>query len=102
MARDLLGDPDKGSELGRMIGCVDRELRMRAQVYPRWVKQGKLTQVKADEELRLMAQVRSELIRGAALEEYVGTLARDDAALRDVARLEQHYARVYPQPAVSS
>lgn len=54
------------SELQRAVACVDRELRMRLSVYPRWVAQKKLTQMKADEELDGMRLVRRLLIRGDA------------------------------------
>lgn len=55
------------SELERAVACVDRELRMRLSVYPRWVSQKKLTQRKADEELEGMRLVRRLLISGYAL-----------------------------------
>jgi len=53
------GDPP----LADLISCVDRELRMREQVYPRWVSQGKLTEAKASRELALMRAVRARLVR---------------------------------------
>lgn len=52
--------------LGDLIACVDRELKMRAQVYPRWVAQGKLTEAKAERELALMGAVRARLVLAEA------------------------------------
>lgn len=47
--------------LANQIASVERELAMRARVYPRWVKDGKLTQEAADEEVRRMTAVRDTL-----------------------------------------
>lgn len=44
------------------ITCVDRELRMREKVYPRWVKAHKLTQKLADLELARMHAVLVSLV----------------------------------------
>lgn len=38
------------------IACVEREIRMRERVYPRWVGQGKMTQAKADHETAVMRE----------------------------------------------
>lgn len=43
------------------IACVERELAMRRNVYPRWVKQGKLSQTNADIEMRRMEAVLATL-----------------------------------------
>ena len=40
--------------------CVERELKMRRQVYPRWVQIGKMTQSQADRELDLMAAIAAD------------------------------------------
>lgn len=45
------------------IACVERELRFRAQVYPRWVADKKLLQSKADQEMARMRAVL-ETLRG--------------------------------------
>lgn len=45
------------------IECVDREIRMRRRVYPRWVETGKMTQAKADHEIRTMEDVLATLMR---------------------------------------
>lgn len=47
--------------LVEQIACVERELHLRRNVYPRWVKQGKLTQAAADTELRRMQGVLDTL-----------------------------------------
>ena len=39
------------------IECVERELKMRRRVYPRWVDDGKMSQAKADQEIARMAAV---------------------------------------------
>lgn len=51
-----------------LLACVDRELKMRAQVYPRWVNspRPKLTQQAADTEIARMRAVRDKLVRGEA------------------------------------
>lgn len=38
-----------------------RELRMRESVYPRWVANGKMTQARADYELRVMREIAERL-----------------------------------------
>lgn len=49
-------------QLTDQIACVERELKMRARVYPRWVKQGKLTEAAADLEMQRMNGVLHSLI----------------------------------------
>lgn len=58
------------------IACVDRELKMRRQVYPRWTSgdKPKITQAAADEEIRRMESVRSAVLRCEALERVVKKL----------------------------
>lgn len=43
--------------LDEQIKCVGRELGMRKALYPRWVDQKKMTQEKADAELKAMEAV---------------------------------------------
>jgi hypothetical protein len=43
------------------IACVEREIRMRERVYPRWVAIGKLTQDAADREILCMRAVLATL-----------------------------------------
>lgn len=40
--------------------CIERELRMRRRVYPRWVSTGRLTQAQADREIAVMAAVLAD------------------------------------------
>lgn len=40
--------------LEAQIACVERELKMRLRVYPRWVEAGRMTQAKADAEIGAM------------------------------------------------
>lgn len=46
-----------------MRACVEREIAMRERVYPRWVDSGKMSQDKADAELRAMRAVL-EVLKG--------------------------------------
>ncbi len=43
------------------IACVEREIRMREQVYPRWIAQRKLTQPTADKQIAGMKAVLDTL-----------------------------------------
>lgn len=44
-----------------MIACVDREIRMRTQVYPRRVADKKMRQAEADREIAVMRAVLARL-----------------------------------------
>lgn len=48
--------------LAEQIACVERELRFRARVYPRWVAGRKLLQATADLEMARMRAVLETLI----------------------------------------
>lgn len=37
--------------------CIERELRMRRRVYPRWVEAGRLTRQQADREIAVMEAI---------------------------------------------
>lgn len=37
--------------------CLEREIRMRRRVYPRWVKDGRMTQAQADREIDVMTAI---------------------------------------------
>ena len=43
------------------IECVKREIRMREKVYPRWVKNGRMTAQKARDEIESMQAVLDTL-----------------------------------------
>lgn len=47
----------------QQIEAVDREIRMRRRVYPRWVGAGKMSQQKADHEIACMEAVAETLMR---------------------------------------
>lgn len=47
--------------LAERIACVEREIKMRERVYPRWVAAEKMTQQKADAELAAMRAVLATL-----------------------------------------
>ncbi len=39
------------------IACLKREVAMRENVYPKWVASGRMTQVNADREIRVLKAV---------------------------------------------
>ena len=45
------------------ISCVEREIRMREKVYPKWVEQGRMKQDKADREIETMKEVLNTLTK---------------------------------------
>lgn len=49
--------------IDEQIACIQRERAMRLRTYPRWVKQGKLLQSNADEELCRIDAVLATLER---------------------------------------
>lgn len=49
------------SNIDEQIECVEREIKQRKRVYPRWVEQEKMTQALADRELSRMSDVLSTL-----------------------------------------
>ena len=87
--------------LQEMVACVDREISMRQQSYPRWVAQRKLTQGTADKEIWRMRAVRAALIRGDALQRVLDALEGEkeiDLVPRVARMIEQLSAR-FPVPA---
>jgi hypothetical protein len=49
--------------IDEQLKCVEREIGMRKRVYPRWVEGGRMTQVKADSEMKSMEAV-ADTLRG--------------------------------------
>ena len=49
-------------DIEAQIACVEREVRMRHRVYPRWVEAGRMTQAKADAEILAMEAVHATLL----------------------------------------
>lgn len=45
-----------------MIACAPREVSMRRRVYPNWVKAGRMTQAKADQEISTMQAIHDRLV----------------------------------------
>jgi len=45
-----------------MIACARRELAMRQRVYPKWVKEERMNQQKADHEIACMAAIVEQLL----------------------------------------
>jgi len=60
-APDLFPEAPPLVPLDLQIACVEREIRMREQVYPRWIDQKKLRQATADRELAQMRAVLATL-----------------------------------------
>lgn len=88
-----------------MVSCVDREMRMRAKVYPRWVSQGKMTQEQADLEGARMMAVRQRLVAAEAMEQLVdGLIEKVDGALQpsmlreELGKAVARIAEQYPLP----
>jgi len=50
------------STTAEQLACIEREIKMRERVYPRWIEAGKLTPVKAAHEIQTMRDVL-ELLR---------------------------------------
>ncbi len=40
--------------------CIERELKMRRKVYPRWVENQKMTQAQADREIAIMEAILAD------------------------------------------
>lgn len=54
---DLFPDGPYQTPLRVQIDCVEREIRYRRHVYPRLVAKGRISQAKADYEIRVMEAV---------------------------------------------
>ena len=48
-------------DLVRQIACIERELRLRRRVYPRWVEDKRLTGQEAEDEILAMEAVLATL-----------------------------------------
>jgi hypothetical protein len=59
--RTVTSRSDEVITLSDQIASVQREIRMRSKVYPRWVADKKLTQSKADHEIAAMRAVLATL-----------------------------------------
>lgn len=51
------------------LSCAKRELAMRQNVYPKWVRDGRMTQAKADDEIECMQSIVASLEKLKYLEE---------------------------------
>lgn len=62
MSDDMFGGPKvEDVSIVRQIDCVKRELRIREQVYPRWVECSRMSQREADDEILCMKAVIATL-----------------------------------------
>jgi hypothetical protein len=53
------------------LDCIEREIRMRERVYPRWVADKKMSQAKADEELATMRAIADDYRQSAESERLI-------------------------------
>jgi hypothetical protein len=49
------------STIDEQIACVEREVKKRRQVYPRWVQQGQMSKAFADRQIEVMEDVATAL-----------------------------------------
>lgn len=42
------------------LACIEREIKMRLQVYPRWIEKGRMTREKADHEIAVMQAIAED------------------------------------------
>jgi len=47
---------------GDMITCAQRELALRQRVYPKWVREERMSRQKADHEIACMAAIVEQLL----------------------------------------
>lgn len=47
-------------EAATKLACVEREIKMRKRVYPRWVSEGRMSQAKADDEIKTMEAIADD------------------------------------------
>lgn len=69
-----------GITIEEQIQCVRREIRMRDQVYPRWVAAGKLKQEKSDHEIAAMKAVLATL---EGLDRFYNNVASSDLLAKE-------------------
>lgn len=53
----------------QQLACARRELALRRNVYPKWVREGRMTQAKADDEIAGMEAICATLEKLQLLEE---------------------------------
>jgi hypothetical protein len=49
--------------------CAKREVQMRRRVYPRWVTEGRITQMEADRQIAIMQAIEDEYAERVRREE---------------------------------
>lgn len=67
-------------DLQAQIACVEREIRLRQKVYPRWVGNRRMSQEKADLEIATMKAVLDTLRTRLALADKAERLANANTA----------------------
>lgn len=53
------------------LSCIEREIKMRRRVYPRWVSDGRMTQAKADDEIKTMEAIADDYRKAASQERLI-------------------------------
>jgi hypothetical protein len=53
------------------LACIEREIKMRRRVYPRWVTDGRMTQAKADDEIKTMEAIADDYRKAATQERLI-------------------------------
>ena len=46
------------------LRCIEREIKMRKAVYPKWVAAKRLSQEKADREIAVMEAIKEDYMKG--------------------------------------
>jgi hypothetical protein len=56
-----------------MLRCIERELKMRRSVYPRWIAKGRMSVSHADYEIRTMEAIEEHFLMVVRLERPEGS-----------------------------
>jgi hypothetical protein len=62
--------------IGQQITCIQREIALRQRLYPRWVAEGRMTQVDANGQIARMQAVLDTLKRVRDGEDLFGRVAQ--------------------------
>lgn len=80
---DEMSVPVESVTTEQMLACVDRELKMRERVYPRWVENKKMLASTMMLELARMRAVRERLIYSCAMQSVLAGLVEHGAIAPD-------------------
>lgn len=87
------------TNIADQIACIEREIKQRKRVYPRWVEQEKMTQALADREMKRMEDVLAtlEVVRRIVSSRATGNAASDHAAVVELCDAIRGVAPMPPQ-----